>query len=312
MDKKLNFGVIGAGYFGKNYVRLLENNPGTSLVVVADNAKESSKVINSPDIDCVIIATPAATHFKLAVEALKAGKHVFLEKPMVTKLTDAYELEKYVKKSRKVFLLGHQYLYNDYVRHLKQEIDLKVLGRVKYVFAENFYHGPIRRDVGCFWETAGHELSVIDYLFGPLNATDISGRSQYFFSKYRDDFSVVNFKIKRNILVTIAVSWFMPKKERNMTFSGDKGMAKFDDVEAKEKLSFIFSSFPRGAQNSSHFFSADEKKVRVPDIDVKEPLYNELTHFIDCVKNNKTPLTDIKHGIRVTKLLHDISLELNK
>ncbi len=327
--KELAFGLIGLGHFGKHYLRLLAKQTGVHLSAIADRSpdafrkhnvdippethrlSDAKELLRSPDIDCVIIATPAQSHFRIASEALKLGKHVFLEKPMTMGLKEAYTLKGIVEKSKKTFLLGHQYLYNDYLHHLKRKLTANILGKIKYVVSENFQYGPIRKEISCFWETATHELSILDYLLGPLEVYDVRGRASSVMRTKYDDFSAVEVVLQNKILVTIVVSWFMPQKVRRMTIVGTKGMTLFDDCEVQNKLKFILTSYPKTISGSSHFFDQSKQKILVPRIIAQEPLRNELIHFIDCVRNNKKPLTDIEHGIRITSLLDHISESLD-
>ena len=155
MMKPLRFGLLGLGYFGRNYARLLQDIKDVRLAAVAAKTRETleqyrsatpkeairtmnaSEIIKNPKIDCVVIATPAATHFKLAKEALENGKHVLLEKPMVASLDEAKKLRALAAKSPSTFMVGHQYIYNDYVRYLHDNI--VELGNVSHVIAEHLY-----------------------------------------------------------------------------------------------------------------------------------------------------------------------------
>jgi predicted dehydrogenase len=310
VNQKLRLAVLGLGYFGKHYVRLIGGHFGVELVATADNAKEAQSILGSSGIDGVVIATPAPTHFELASLALKNGKHVLLEKPMVMNLAQAQKLKAQVKKSKKVLLVGHQYWYHDYIRTLKKELDGKVLGQVKYIFAQHFYHGPIRKDIGCFWETATHELSILEYLFGPLKISDIKGSSISLEDNKRDDAVFVNFTLNNKIAVSLAVSWFMPEKKRNMVLVGQKGSVVFDDAKVHDKLIFAGNPYPKYVSAASYLLPKDN--LRIPKIKATEPLLNELDHFIDCIRNSKKPLTDVEHGVRITKLLDLISSKLKK
>jgi predicted dehydrogenase len=309
MKKKLEIAVLGLGYFGKNYVRLLQKNSQANLAGVADDPKQSIQLLRSLNIDGVVIATPAESHYKLAKEALALGKHVLLEKPMVVSAKEAVALQKAVKKSGKILMVGHQYFYNDYIRHLKKVIDQKKLGKISYVVMSHFYTGPIRKGIGCFFETATHELSMLEYLFGDLKLSHIKGNVFSFTKKNHDDFASATFRLPKGIQVNLMVSWFMPKKVRSMAIVGSKGMALFDDTLAKDNLTFIFTSYPN-SEKSSYFFSESQKKPHIPKIKAKESLANQLQHFIDCISHQKNPLTNVDHGVRITKALEAITSKL--
>lgn len=319
-NKKIKIGIIGLGYFGKHYLRILHVHPNAELVAVADHSlkskakhsfKISSKIqiysegkdlISRSDLEAVIIATPAESHYSLARLALRKGLHVFVEKPMVTNIHDVKELEKEVKKSKKVFMIGHQYVYNDYIQYLKNKIKKNYFGKITYILAENLYFGPIRKNVGCFLETATHELSILDYIFGPLKNVKITGRKVYVLSRKLEDFAEMKIKLPNNISATILTSWLYPKKTRKMVFGGTKGIAVFDEL-AKDKLVFYRILYPKKIKHSSYFFSKKDYKIFIPKIRDKEPLQNEINHFFSCIFLNKNPRTDIYHGSRISKIL---------
>lgn len=321
-------GVIGVGYFGKHYVRLLQKIEGMRLRVVADNSagalvaipasvKKTTKwqeVMTDPGIDCIIIATPVSQHFSLAKTALEAGKHVLVEKPMTSNLKEAYELQKLVDERKKVFLVGHQYLYNDYIEHLKKEIENGTLGKIRYIFTEHFYFGPIRYDVGCFWETATHQLAIIDYLFRPEQIVEAQGKSVDFTGTGRDDFSAAEVLFSDGILASIVVSWFSPEKVRRFTIAGDKGVAVFDDTR-EEKLKLIYHPYPlmpAGSSLTSYHFKSEEAQIYIPSIHAKEPLQNQLEHLQSCIRDGISPRTGIEHGVRVIQFLERISRAIKK
>lgn len=323
MFRKHTLGIIGVGYFGKNYVRLAQEMDSIDLRHVASRtfhgefknvtafsdevkvSNDANTLINDPDVECVIISTPASTHFELARDALLAGKHVLVEKPMVTSLKEAHELERIAKTNGNIFMVGYQYLYNDYITHLKKELKERVLGEVKYVLAEQLSLSPIPSDINILWHSATHELAIIDYLFGPLKIINVTMRSKSILADKNADFHVVNITLDTGLLITVVVSWFAPKKVRRMMFSGDKGLAEFDDTLETNKLTFIqlpyISTTQADDKNAS--LSLSSNNASSPNINASEPLKNQLEHFIACIEDNKVPRTDIQRGIRITEYL---------
>ena len=281
---QLKCAVIGAGNFGKHYVRLLQNIKGMSLGAIGDQGNWKD-VIADPQINCVIIATPATHHFSIAKTALEAGKHVLLEKPMTRTLKEAERLKSAVGHSGRIFMVGHQYLYNDHLRYLKNELEKGTFGKILYVLAEHLYPGPVRKDVGCFWETATHELAIIDYLFSPPKIRKVQGSMSDLTGSGLDDFASVWIEFEKTPPVSVTVSWMYPEKIRRLAIVGEKGSAVFDE-QRNEKLKFYLG-----------------EKILVPQIAAGEPLRNELEHFIKCVREGKKPLTDIEHGVRITEYL---------
>lgn len=316
----MKFGVVGVGYFGRHYVRLLSSMPGAELYAVSRVSSEyhdevshflkaSIKIYKKPAelfrdsaIDCVVIAAPTSAHFSLAKQALEAGKHVLVEKPMTSTLTEAEKLEVLVKKSGRIFMVGHQYLYNDYIRYLKSEIEKESLGKIRYILAEHLYLRPAEDDVGCFWETATHELAIIDYLFSPGKIKEVQGKMASFsdvgksdFDGFKDDFAAVWIDFAGAPPAQITVSWMYPEKVRRFTVVGEGGSAVFDELR-KEQL-----MFQTGFRRKETRFEAA----------AREPLRNELEHFIECVREGRTPLTGIEHGMRVTEYLNAVYQALN-
>lgn len=311
----ISFGLIGVGHFGKNYLRILQEIEGAKLVGVAASTKKSLDAIDSlvssgvkkttsaeeifrySEIGAVIIATLTPTHFLLASAALKAGKHVHVEKPMTATLVEAEELARIVEDTGKIFSVGHQYLYNDHISFLKQKIDEGFLGTIRYIHAEHFYTKPLFGNVGCFWETATHELAIFDYLFGPFSIEKKLARFEDFFNAGRDDFANVSFLLSGKIQVTIITSWVAPEKVRKFTIVGEKGAAIFDEV--------------RDIKNPLRLYKIEDEDFEYKDIQVDvsnagEPLRNELGHFIECIRENREPLTGYRHGLRVTKYLDEL------
>ncbi|MDP3772317.1 MAG: Gfo/Idh/MocA family oxidoreductase [bacterium] len=326
----LRFGLIGLGYFGKNYLRLLQQMEGVELVAVANHEPEAfvahaallppaikryqdaAELIADPAIDAIVIATPASTHVALAQQALEAGKHALIEKPMVRSSVEAEELARAVKESGKILMVGHQYIYHDSIRHLKKELESGRLGRVAFVFAEHFYFGPVRNDIPLLWETATHELALLDYVFGSREITSVSGKKISVVGGGQDDFIHTAISFADEMVLNVSVSWFMPQKIRRMAFIGTKGIALFDDQLAKQKLKFIMQKYPATCEGdtASTWFGAAEEKIIIPDVAAHEPLRNEVEHFISCIRSGAEPLTGIAHGMRITHLLEEIDSRL--
>ncbi len=301
----LRFGIIGIGNFGKHYVRLLNGAEGAELIAVASRSPERFKLfenilpeniiktidatalINNAEVDCVVIATPSSTHFSLARQALAAGKHVLVEKPMVTTLAEAIELKKTVENSKNTFMVGHQYVYNDYIRFLKRYIDTGALGKIKNISAEHA-SSTMRTDIGCFMDVAPHQLSIINYMLG-VSGT-ISAEAKGTFKNGLDYAANVKIKFESGLTASLSAACIAPKKIRKFTIVGENGSAVFDDTAENNKLKI----FLRG------------EAPAIPIIDAKEPLQNQLNHFISCIKTGKTPLTGIESSYQVSEWLDKI------
>lgn len=308
-SSQLTFGLLGLGRFGKHHARLLESAAEVTLAAIAANASESQKIIANPNINCVVIASPPASHAKLARAALGAGKHVLVEKPMAQNMKEAVALAREVKKSGRVFMVGHQYLFNDYIGHLKTVLESGELGSIRYALAEQMSFGPLRSEGDCFLECATHEFAILDYLLGPIHIASASGRSAAFSkSKKKRDFAVATLALQSRMLATVVVSLYAPEKRRCLTVAGEKGFAVFDDTKPEKKLKIVLHRYPQKKfRSSSIFLPHGPYRQITPDIKAREPLKNQLNHFIQCVKTGARPRTDIGHGLRVTKLLSGVS-----
>lgn len=304
----MTFGIIGNGYFGKHYARLLREIDGADLRAIANNWREADSLIKNPEIDCLVIASPASTHFTLVRNGLREKKHILVEKPMTTCLKEAEKLKEIVQQSDRIFMVGHQYLYNDHIKILKEKLGQGILGEIQYVFSEHFYFGPLRHDVGVLWDAIPHSLAIIDYLFGPFKIKKICGSKINFPGSKQDDFVSLEVKIDKGFLLSLVASRFAFPKTRKIIFAGTLGIAIYDEL-SEEKLKFILCRYPQAdfSKKSSVFLNPEECEVLTPKIKTKEPLRNQLDHFLYSIRQNSLPLTDIEHGCRIISMLDSIA-----
>ena len=275
--KNLNFALIGAGKFGKNYLRLLQNTPGITLqaVITKDSTRPKDlplsiehsanleQVLKNPEIDCVVIVTPPATHFKLAKAALVTGKHVLLEKPMTVNLKEAGELKKIVENSGKVFMVGFQYLFNNYIQYLKKEIEIGSFGKIIKINSEHF-QSPPRDDVNAFWDAAPHPLSIFQFIFNPKKIIKVSGEQKNLESAGLKDYAQATVQFDRGPLLNITTSWPGKQKVRKLTVQGEKITAVLDETKTDGKLTLTDTA----------------GNITTPKITAQEPLQAEMEHFI--------------------------------
>lgn len=318
MSSTLHFGLIGLGNFGKHYARLLGELPNTALTIVANRRAEafntyrnllplgilkttnSAELLNHPEIDCVIIATPASTHFSLASEALRAGKHVLVEKPMAMSIAEANELLTLAKKNNRIYMIGYQYVYNDYVVALKKL--LPKLGAIQYIFGEHQSPGPLRNDIGVFADAGIHDLSIIYFFFNPGPITQTNGNALGLTATKSEDFASVSVLFTSGLKAHILTARYAPEKTRKFTVVGELGMAQINDHLERNKLRFWPYKYPKSAEDaalSSIYFNLPEPEI--PVVAAREPLRNELEHFINCVRQNNQPITGVDFGHEVTQ-----------
>ena len=320
----LRFGLVGFGHFGKHYARLLGAMSGVELVAVANRSTEmfelnrqylstqtiqtvdAVEVINNPTIDCLIVATPPSTHVSLIKSALQAGKHVLVEKPMVLDLAEAATLVPWIGQS--TVMVAFQYVYNDYIRALKELIKSDRLGKVSYVLAQNWYFGPLRRDIGSFADAAGHELSMIEYLFSPGAIKKSSYQSFSIATPGVDDFSTATIEYVNGLRAHVTASWFVPEKSRQMIVVGDKSVAVFNDTAPTDKLKLYDRPYPTTTMEHSSDFMKELAAIPPEVVSVQggEPLQTQLEHFVDCVRSGQKPETGFGFGQKIVAKMEAI------
>lgn len=329
--KNLNFALFGFGKFGKHYARILQQLKGVTLKTVitpeAPFLKDEKKILassiilsNNPEIvwrdasiSAVIIAAPPSQHFSLIKGALRAGKNVLVEKPMVISLKEALCVKELLKQHSNCFMVGHIYLYNDYLRFIKSYLQKNAIGKMKHAYFQQLSFGPIRYDVDAIWDMGTHELAILDYLLESAKIKKAQGYLSNILNKGKGDFVSLTLKYENGLLANIIFSWFYPKKVREFTLVGEKSTILFDETLSKEKLKIFQTPYPqKPAKFSNWFDELRNKKPFIPKIKAREPLRNQVEHFINCINNDEVPLTDINHGLRIIKALDFISKRIKK
>jgi len=330
-ERIVSVGMVGVGGWGKNLARNYSQIPGAELRYLCDlnqeqlealNASCSPKHItsnfddltNDETLDAVVIATPAPTHFKLATQALEAGKDVYVEKPLVLSAKEARSLIELAEKKERVLMVGHLLEYHPVVEKLKELVTSNVLGDIRYIYSQRLNLGTIRADENALWNFAPHDISVILYLLDQA-PTDIAARGQAYLRPGVEDVMFLSLNFADKAMANVHVSWLDPHKTRKITIVGSKRMAVFDDGEPSEKLRI----YDKGAEINSDYDTYAEYvglrfgDITIPHIKVGEPLRKECDHFLDCVRNRTTPRSDGEDGYRVVKILEaaDRSLEKN-
>ena len=332
IQNQITIAQIGVGYWGPNLLRNLIANKKCNVKAVVDLIAERREfvkslyptvnvtddvqdVLNDPSIDAVVIATPAATHFKLAIAALESGKHVFVEKPMAQTASEVKQIGVLAKKKNLVAMVGHTFLYNSAVRHLKQLIDSGELGEIRYIYSQRLNLGRIRSDVDALWNFAPHDVSIIQYLLGDPTPTSVTKQGMDYIQKGIDDVVFLNIIYSDKVMAHIHVSWLDPHKVRKITVVGSKKMVVYDDI-ADNKITIYDKGIDKMAvlgenmdfDNPDNFkFDHRSGDVYLPKIQFEEPLKVEIEHFVDCIQNGVECLTGTEHALEVVRILsHDI------
>lgn len=326
----INVAVIGCGYWGPNLIRNLAYHPEVRLYALCDLSKERldrfravypnvffaqdyTKVLSNHEVDAVVVATEAGAHYQITKDSLLADKDVLVEKPLALKEEEGKELVELAKNKERILMVGHTFLYNSAVRELKKLITDGELGRIYYTYSRRVNLGRVKTDINAMWNLCPHDLSILLYLFGSFPHS-ISAQGECFLQKDIEDVVFVILRFPNGLLSQIHVSWLDPNKVRMMTIVGDKKMIVYDDVDNEAKLKI----YDKGVapQEPYDTFGEFQFKLRggdihIPKIDLFEPLREECSHFIECVKTRKRPLSDGEHGLKVLKLLEYAQLSLN-
>lgn len=304
--------VVGCGYWGRNLVRVFHEIGALAAVsdVNVDLAgefgeryavpgRDFEEVLADPDVAAVAIATPAATHATLAGRALRAGKHVFVEKPIALRATDAEELIALAAERDRVLMVGHLLQYHPAYLALRDLIGDGRLGRLQYIYSNRLNLGKIRREENVFWSFAPHDISMILALTGEMPASVTATGASYLHSVIAD---VTNtyLSFPSGVNAHIFVSWLHPYKDQKLVVVGSEGMAVFDDTrDWSEKLRLYGHRI--GWRDGAP--EPERAEVELVELGEAEPLKLECEHFVECVAEGRVPRTDGHEGLRVLRVL---------
>jgi len=313
-------GVLGAGTWGINHVRVLAAEPRCRVVAVAepDESKRpliaelapgarwtasADDVVRAPDIDAVVIASPAGTHVALALAAFAAGKHVLVEKPLATSLAAAREVAEAGARAGTVGMVGHLMVYHPAVRRIRALLASGELGRPFYAHAMRVNLGRIRSDETALWCFGPHDLSMIDAILGEQPVT-ASACGTAVLQPGIEDVVFVTLRYASGILANLHLSWLSPRKERRFTLVCSQKMVELDDV-SPEKLRIYDKGYdrPPAFTQFGEFLTIRDGDVHIPKVAMEEPLRAEIRHFLDCIERGARPETDLAQGVRVTAIL---------
>lgn len=319
----VTLGVVGAGNWGPNVIRAFAKTPGCALKVVCDKdpaklAKMQAELphlrystsytdlLQDPELDAVAIATDVPSHFELATAALKAGKHLFVEKPLTRTAQEAQSLLALGKQTNRLVVVDHLLLHHAAIRHLKRVIDGGELGRVLYLKAARTNLGKVRTEENVLWSFAPHDISVILYLLNGL-PTSVSAQGQAFVTKGVEDLVFLTLRFASGQLAHIHVSWLDPKKERKVVIVGDAKMAIFDDLEAQEKIRLYDCGVDPLQGKFTDYSGALTTRfgdIHIPAIKEEEPLLAIAKHFVGCVSGKVVPAApEHEAGLHVLRVL---------
>ncbi len=319
--------VVGVGDWGIHHVRVLAAEASCEVVAIVDPDPRAeprardvamiaprwypdvAPVLDDPTIDAVVIASPAPSHAALTIAALRAHKHVLVEKPLALDLRSARLVQAAAEASDRVAMVGHLMLYHPGVVRLRQLIQSGTLGKVHYLHATRANLGRIRRDENALWSFGPHDLSMIDFLL-ERSPRSVTARGQSVLQPGIEDVVFLTLRYETGEMAHIHLSWLHPRKERRLTVICEHKMVEFDDV-SPEKLRIYDKGYDRPAFTQfAEYLTIRDGDVFIPALAMEEPLRVEIQHFLSSIERGTRPLTSIDSGVRVVAVLEAASESL--
>ncbi len=321
--------VIGAGYWGPNLIRNFLAHDEIEAVVACDvdaerlkamgrsffnidTATVANEVIDRPDIDIVVISTPVSTHFQLAKRALEQKKHCFIEKPMTASSAEAAELIELAERNHVKLFVDHTFIYTGAVMKMKELISSGRLGEIYYFDSVRVNLGLFQHDVNVIWDLAPHDLSIADYLL-EQRPVSVSAVGSGHVGNGLEDIAYMTLEYDDSLIAHFSVNWLSPVKIRRTLIGGTRSMILYDDMETSEKVKV----YDRGIDVTSRegvystLVQYRTGDMLSPKLDQTEALTTATRHFIDCILQDQTPITDGHAGLNVVRILEASAESIN-
>ena len=326
----IGVGIIGYGYWGPNLVRNFYETPGCRVVSVSDlhsdrlakvraryptvdTAADYRDLIQDPRIHLVAIATPVSSHFELAMQAMRMGKHVLIEKPMTGDVDQAMRLVDEAARRQLILAVDHTFVYTGAVRKMKQLVSSGDLGEIYYYDSVRVNLGLFQHDVNVIWDLAVHDLSIMDHVL-PAQPVAVSASGMGHVPGEPENIGYVTFHFDTAVMAHVHVNWLAPVKIRRTLIGGSKKMIVYDDLEPSEKVKVYDKGITvNGGKGDGGAVGNGQKyamlvgyrtgDVWAPQLEGAEALGVETRHLIDCINQNQTPIADGHAGLRVVRML---------
>lgn len=323
----IRIGLIGFGYWGPNLLRNFSATPGLAVTAVADarserlarldpsirRAADPFDLIGDPEIDAIAVATPVATHFPLAAAAIRAGKHVLVEKPMTASVAEAEELVALAERHGVTLMVDHTFLFNASVRHIRDMVGRGELGEVSYIDSLRVNLGLFQPDVNVLWDLAPHDLSIIDFILGeePIH---IEAGGHCHVNPHLPDIAYLTLHFPGNAVAHLNLSWMSPIKVRRMAIGGTRQMLVWDDLNMEEKVKIYACGI--------EFQPEEQRSVIIPEYRIgdilsprlpkTEPLAGVAAHFAAVIAGREESAMNGVHGLRVVSTLERAQAVLDR
>jgi predicted dehydrogenase len=331
MGNVINIGVIGYGYWGPNLVRNFAEIPGVQVRSVSDFnpvllakaqtrypavqvTTDCQEIFSDPKIDAVAIATPVSTHFDLALAALRAGKHVMVEKPMTVTSEQALRLIEEADRRNLVLMVDHTFVYTGAVRKMRELVSSNALGDIYYYDSVRVNLGLFQHDVNVIWDLAVHDLSIMNYVL-PAQPCAVSATGMSHVSGGLENIAYLTLFFANNLIAHLHVNWLAPVKVRRTLIGGSQKMIVYDDLEPSEKVKVYDKGITVNGDSESAYrmligYRAGD--MWAPHLEITEALRSEAMHFIQCITQGDRPITGGEAGLQVVRILEAATQSLKK
>jgi len=321
----VSIGVVGLGYWGPNLARNFDALPDAQLRWCCDadeaiRARYAAQypatrftdslddLLDDPELDAVVLATPVPTHAALAVRVLEAGKHCFVEKPLAQSVADAERAVAAAERTGRTLMVGHLLEYHPAVAKLKEIADSGELGAIHYIYSNRLNLGKLRADENALWSLGAHDISVILHLAGE-EPCELSARGESYMREGIEDVVFAFLRFPSGLAAHLHLSWLDPHKERRFTVVGSKRMATFDDMDLERKITVYDKGFDEPTDGYGEYITRSGD-IWSPRVGNAEPLRLETAHFVACVREGRAPVSDGRSGLRVVRVLEGLQREL--
>ena len=327
----IKLGVIGYGYWGPNLVRNFAETLEARVVAVTDLDEKRLRLVQAryptveattdfrqllsdPDIDAIAISTPVSTHYELAIRALTAGKHVFVEKPLTETAEQAQRLIEEADKRNLVLHVDHTFIYTGAVRKIRELVDKGELGDLYYYDSVRVNLGLFQRDVDVIWDLAVHDLAIMDYVFSST-PTAVSAAGANHVADKPANLAYLTVFFENNAIAHLHVNWLAPVKLRRTLIGGSRKMIVYDDLEPSEKVKVYDKGITLNGSKEDQYqrlIGYRSGDMWAPQLDVTEALRVEAQHFLRSVTEGAPSLSDGRAGLRVVQILEAASWSLKE
>ena len=318
----VRIGVIGCGYWGPNLIRNFSHLKGSQVLMCSDLSEDRlnhmrnlypqietttdyRRILGRKDVDAVVVATPPETHMRLTVEALRAGKHVFVEKPLALSASEGTAMVEEAQKASRVLMVGHTFVYTAAVNKIKEVIASGELGEVFYISTTRVNLGIFQENVNVVWDLAPHDVSILNYILDRMPES-VATQASCSIRKNVEDVAFINLRYPGNVLAHIHVSWLSPVKIRRTILGGSRKMVVYDHLDPDNQVKV----YDKGVTVTPHYDTFGEFNlsyrygdILIPRLDDAEPLKVACQHFVDCVEKGAKPRSSGAHGLDVVRVL---------